>query len=342
MTEVESRTNLLVRYLDHKVDDETLKEHFAPYGNVVTCIVQRDIHTGESRGFGFVRFELPEEAVEALAKADGSRLLTKKINVLWAKKEHDSTPAGEARRKMNKLFLRNIPMSVKENEIRRVIQDCGTITSITLHRDTTPLSDPSLQRRIAFITFGEEGAAEKSLKAIHNTCPFPSCDGIPIIGKLSEDYSQKQKMAHRRLIQSSLINEFNGHRRTRSMPGEFDLSMEGYFPSHSPVHSRTASYNSTSAEFLEHPVPRPHHSRTSSYNSTVAEGLNGLTVHVHQRSATYSNPPMVHANGMRLSYSIHTPAHSCHSDSLSNSQSSAGSRYTHNPYSLSGPIYDKA
>ncbi|KAL9711742.1 Cinnamyl-alcohol dehydrogenase Flavonol reductase/cinnamoyl-CoA reductase [Leucoagaricus gongylophorus] len=46
--------------------DDTLREAFSPYGQVLDCIVMRDRDTGRSRGFGFVTYGTSQEADAAI------------------------------------------------------------------------------------------------------------------------------------------------------------------------------------------------------------------------------------------------------------------------------------
>ncbi|KPA78456.1 hypothetical protein ABB37_06083 [Leptomonas pyrrhocoris] len=194
-TGTESRLNLLVRYLDHTVDDDQLRRYFAQFGDVTSSMVMRDILTGESRGFGFVRFVRPAEAMRAMAATDGKKIGGKAVNVLWAKQQHDMAPAGQERLRMNKLFLRNVPMDVSEQQLVSLVRHCGDVTEVSLHNDRISASCHAPSRRIAFIVFNTEGAAEAALHAVHNTCPFRSCHNIPLMAKLSEDYKAKN-LAH--------------------------------------------------------------------------------------------------------------------------------------------------
>ncbi|WP_425476337.1 RNA recognition motif domain-containing protein [Paraflavitalea speifideaquila] len=52
--------NIYVSNLSFNVQDEDLKEFFAPYGEVSSAKVINDRETGRSRGFGFV--EMPDDA----------------------------------------------------------------------------------------------------------------------------------------------------------------------------------------------------------------------------------------------------------------------------------------
>ncbi|KAG5507554.1 hypothetical protein JKF63_06503 [Porcisia hertigi] len=188
---VDSKVNLLVRFLDHAVDDDQFRGFFEPFGAITSSMVMRDIFTGESRGFGFVRFARHVDAVRALRECDGKKLGGKAVNLIWAKQQHDDTPAGQERLKMNKLFLRNVPLGVTEAQLVELVSVYGAVTEVSLHNDKIPAARHTPARHIAFVVFADEGAAEAALRGVHNTCPFASCYGIPLMGKLSEDYKTK-------------------------------------------------------------------------------------------------------------------------------------------------------
>ena len=69
---------IFVTHLDFQASEEEVKNHFQSYGKVVS--VRLPLKSGRTQGFGFVVFETPEEAQNAL-KANASRILRKVINV---------------------------------------------------------------------------------------------------------------------------------------------------------------------------------------------------------------------------------------------------------------------
>ncbi|KAJ6521221.1 hypothetical protein B0H19DRAFT_721931 [Mycena capillaripes] len=73
--------NLHVSGLSHKIDTRELEEAFGKMGRVKKASVMYDPHTRESRGFGFVTMETPEEADAAVAALNGSELGGKAIHV---------------------------------------------------------------------------------------------------------------------------------------------------------------------------------------------------------------------------------------------------------------------
>lgn len=72
--------NLYVKNLDDSIDDEKLRDAFAPFGTITSAKVMRD-EKQVSRGFGFVCFNTPEEAQKALQEMHNKVLGTKPIFV---------------------------------------------------------------------------------------------------------------------------------------------------------------------------------------------------------------------------------------------------------------------
>lgn len=110
--------------------------------------------------------------------------------IQWANK-HEGAPVGEARRKIHKLFVRNIPFDLTVQQLREFFSQFGPVNDVTIHNDTAKIINKNLERRILFVTFDVDGAADKAAKAIHNTQPFASCNNIPLMVKLAEDVYNK-------------------------------------------------------------------------------------------------------------------------------------------------------
>jgi RNA recognition motif-containing protein len=77
--------NIYVSNLSFNVQDEDLREFFAPYGEVTSSKIINDRETGNSRGFGFV--EMADEAAsrKAIAELDGATVEGRAIKVMEAK-----------------------------------------------------------------------------------------------------------------------------------------------------------------------------------------------------------------------------------------------------------------
>lgn len=66
------------------MDDQSLRESFTEYGEVIEARIIHDRETGRSRGFGFVSFTSNEEAAAAIAAMDGKDLHGRPVHVNYA------------------------------------------------------------------------------------------------------------------------------------------------------------------------------------------------------------------------------------------------------------------
>jgi len=66
-------TNLYIKNLEPEFTDDLLGAKFSEFGKVLSAAVMKD-GLGKSRGFGFVTFELMEQAMEAMEALNGSVL----------------------------------------------------------------------------------------------------------------------------------------------------------------------------------------------------------------------------------------------------------------------------
>ncbi|CCC66926.1 hypothetical protein NCAS_0A03680 [Naumovozyma castellii] len=78
--------NLFVKNLDDSIDDEKLKEEFAPYGTITSVRVMRT-DNGKSKGFGFVCFSTPEEATKAITEKNQQIVAGKPLYVAIAQRK---------------------------------------------------------------------------------------------------------------------------------------------------------------------------------------------------------------------------------------------------------------
>lgn len=72
--------NLFCKNLDPSIDSNGLFTHFRQYGQIVSARVMRN-ENGESRGFGFVSYQTPDQATAAMHAMNGAVLGTKQLVV---------------------------------------------------------------------------------------------------------------------------------------------------------------------------------------------------------------------------------------------------------------------
>ncbi|KAL8171244.1 hypothetical protein V2J09_023048 [Rumex salicifolius] len=79
-----SNNKLFVAGLSWSVDEKTLLDAFAGFGEVAEVKILYDKHSGRSRGFGFVNFIKGEDAVSAKDAMDGKEFLGRPLRINFA------------------------------------------------------------------------------------------------------------------------------------------------------------------------------------------------------------------------------------------------------------------
>jgi len=79
-----SSSRLFIGGLSYGMDDQSLRESFTEYGEVIEARIIHDRETGRSRGFGFISFTSNEEAAAAITGMDGKDLHGRLVHVNYA------------------------------------------------------------------------------------------------------------------------------------------------------------------------------------------------------------------------------------------------------------------
>ncbi|XWS47926.1 hypothetical protein CRYUN_Cryun13aG0028100 [Craigia yunnanensis] len=77
-------SKLFVGGISYQTDDQSLKEAFSKYGEVIEARVIVDRETGRSRGFGFITYTSTEDASSAIQALDGQDLHGRQVRVNYA------------------------------------------------------------------------------------------------------------------------------------------------------------------------------------------------------------------------------------------------------------------
>ncbi|KAJ4292196.1 RNA recognition motif-containing protein [Collariella sp. IMI 366227] len=178
---VESHRQLFVRSLPATATSESLTEYFSQHYPVKHATVVLDPKTKESRGYGFVSFADPEDAVEAKEKLNNELFSGRRLKLDIAQPRHrDAAKSGseaatkavetkrkreadlEEARKAPKLIIRNLPWSIKtSDQLAKLFQSFGKVKYADLPNQKGKLSG------FGFITLRGRKNAEKALEAIN-------------------------------------------------------------------------------------------------------------------------------------------------------------------------------
>jgi len=81
---------LYVGNLDYGTTEQSLKDLFGQYGEVVSAKIIMDRDTGRSKGFGFVEMGAKNDAIKAISDLNGQEVNGRNIKV----NEAQQKPAG--------------------------------------------------------------------------------------------------------------------------------------------------------------------------------------------------------------------------------------------------------
>ncbi|KAI4733644.1 polyadenylate binding protein, partial [Aureobasidium sp. EXF-12298] len=144
-------TNVYVKNIDTGVTDDEFRVLFEKYGDITSASLAHD-NEGKSRGFGFVNFANHEDASKAVDELHESDFHGQKLYVGRAQKKHEREEElrrqYEAARqeKVNKyqgvnLYVKNLADDIDDEELRKIFESFGSITSAKVMRDTQPAKD---------------------------------------------------------------------------------------------------------------------------------------------------------------------------------------------------------
>ncbi|XP_030073857.1 cold-inducible RNA-binding protein B isoform X2 [Microcaecilia unicolor] len=85
---------LFVGGLSFTTDEGSLEQVFCKYGQISEVVVVKDRETQRSRGFGFVTYENPEDAKDAMMAMNGKTVDGRQIRVDQAGKSSDNRNRG--------------------------------------------------------------------------------------------------------------------------------------------------------------------------------------------------------------------------------------------------------
>lgn len=143
--------------LNYNTTDETLKEYFSRYGELVDSVVMKFQDKERSRGFGFVEYASLEEVDKCQAarphKIDGKTVETKRATP----RDEAAGPGLAHGQSVMKLFVGGIKEEIEEDDMKEFFSQFGTITDIVRMKD----KDTGKKRGFGFVEFNDYDPVDK-------------------------------------------------------------------------------------------------------------------------------------------------------------------------------------
>lgn len=158
---------LFVRQIPLDATSEELSDYFAQFAPVKGAVVVKDGESN-SRGFGFVTFDLDEDTQAALEKSRKQKFKNRVLIVDLAKRrnrngEGERAPVvskEEVEKRRARLIIRNLPWSIRQPEqLKQIFQKYGAVTDVII-----PRKNGGRMSGFAFVTMKKLSTAQKAIK----------------------------------------------------------------------------------------------------------------------------------------------------------------------------------
>ncbi|RWR77576.1 polyadenylate-binding protein 2 [Cinnamomum micranthum f. kanehirae] len=152
--------NIFIKNLDKAIDNKALHDTFSAFGNILSCKIATDA-SGQSKGYGFVQFDLEEAAQNAIDKLNGMLLNDKQVFVgpFLRKQERD---IATNKTKFNNVYVKNFSESTTEEDLKKLFGEFGTITSVVVMREGDGKS-----KCFGFVNFENADDAARAVEALN-------------------------------------------------------------------------------------------------------------------------------------------------------------------------------
>lgn len=156
--------NIFISGLHADVDNRTLHDTFARFGDILSCKVVQG-PDGKSRGIAFVHFKEPESAENAIEKVNGKSILEKRVTVAKYKTRRERMEEFErAEREFTNVYIKNLPEDFTEDKFKELCAPFGEIESQKLIMKE---DEPEVCKGYGFVSFKTTDSAHKAVEELN-------------------------------------------------------------------------------------------------------------------------------------------------------------------------------
>lgn len=157
--------NVFIKNLDPSIDNKALHDLFSAFGAILSCKVTLD-DQGQSKGYGFVHYELRESAEKSIASLNGMLLNDMKVFVGHHVSRKERLAQFDAlKASFTNVFVKNLEETVEDEELARIFAPFGTVTSAIVSRDETT----GRSKGFGFVNFADHEAAERAVAELNGS-----------------------------------------------------------------------------------------------------------------------------------------------------------------------------
>jgi len=137
-------SDLIILGLPWKSTEDDLKNYFSQFGELLLVQVKRDVKTGQSKGFGFIRFAAYESQVKCCAQRH-------MIDGRWCDVTIPNSKEGNNTMMNRKVFIGRVTEDISADDLRNYFSKFGEVVDVFI---------PKPYRAFAFVTFADAETAQ--------------------------------------------------------------------------------------------------------------------------------------------------------------------------------------
>ncbi|XP_065166930.1 cytotoxic granule associated RNA binding protein TIA1 [Atheta coriaria] len=174
-TDTSNHHHIFVGDLSPEIETDTLREAFAPFGEISNCRIVRDPQTLKSKGYAFVSFVKKAEAETAIQAMNGQWLGSRSIRTNWSTRKPPPPRADKPQQRSKQptyeevynqtsptnstVYCGGFTNGISEDLMQQTFAQFGVIQDIRVFKD----------KGYAFIRFSSKESATHAIEAIHNS-----------------------------------------------------------------------------------------------------------------------------------------------------------------------------
>lgn len=174
-TDTSNHHHIFVGDLSPEIETDTLREAFAPFGEISNCRIVRDPQTLKSKGYAFVSFVKKAEAENAIQAMNGQWLGSRSIRTNWSTRKppppRSEKPVQRGKQPtFEEVYNQSSPTNctvycggftngISEELMQKTFSSYGMIQDIRVFKD----------KGYAFIRFTNKESATHAIENVHNT-----------------------------------------------------------------------------------------------------------------------------------------------------------------------------
>lgn len=167
---------IYVNFLPDKYTKEELTKLCEEYGKVISCDIYKD---QINQSFGIVQFSSENEAHEAIEKMDGkevkgNKLMVKLFQTKFQHKQYlkNSTERMTEQNGNCNLFLKNIPLIAKEEDLKKIFSKYGNVISVRIEKIKREKKEEKgqfelISRGYGYLSFDSSESAKNALEGLN-------------------------------------------------------------------------------------------------------------------------------------------------------------------------------